>query len=917
MMAEHTRRPDNRPDPEQLLARLKIEPDMLDSARGKLKIYCGFAAGVGKTYAMLKDARTVAATGTDLACGYIEPHGRSETEALLDGQELLSCRTVTYRGVTLREFDLDGALMRKPTLILVDELAHTNAPGSRHAKRWQDVEELLDAGINVWTTLNVQHLESLNDVVAQITSVVVRETLPDSVFDQADELELVDLPPDELLERLREGKVYIPEQAKQAMQRFFKKANLIALREIAMRRTADRISTQVQTARLGETRTQTWPTNERLLVCIGPSPTSAKVIRTATRMAAAMHAQWIAVHVEIPDMQQMDEQAQRHLAAHMRLAEQLGAETVTLTGQDVVAEIIDYAQSCNVTKIVIGKTGQTQWYRVWRRSLVDRLIARSGDIDVYVIRGVEDQTPVGNPTITPSIDYRGYIQATAVMVAATAVAWAFHRVGLSDADLIMSLLLGVVYVAARLGRGPAIYASVVAVLLFNFLFTHPYLTFTVTDTKYIFTFGVMFVIGIMISTLTSRIKDQAELSRRRERHTEALYRLSRRLTGTLGIHQLVAVAEEQLSEIFGGEVVIFLPNDQQTLRPTLPYRRAFAESPNEVAVASWVYQRGRLAGVGTDTLPNAQALYLPLVGPEGTVGVLAIRPSQAERLATPEQRQLLETFASQIALALERDRLAEEAQRVLAQAQAEKLRSALLSSVSHDLRTPLAAIAGASSSLLTSSSLDDKTRRELLQMVYEEAERLSRLVENLLYMTRVESGHMTVHKQWQPLEEVIGTALERLSRHLSTHPVHVEMASDFPFVPFDGILLEQVLMNLLDNATKYAPAGTPIDILARIDAGEALVQVADRGPGLAAEDLGHVFEKFYRGAHTPSTASRGAGLGLAICRAIIQAHGGHIWAENRPGGGACFLFTLPLEGSPPTVETDGSKVLAEEGTKAS
>ena len=910
MMVDYTRRPDNRPDPEQLLARLQIEPDESNSPRGKLKIYCGFAAGVGKTYAMLEDARTVAAAGTDMVCGYIEPHGRPETEALLDGQELLPCHTVTYRGVTLREFDLDGALRRKPALILVDELAHTNAPGSRHAKRWQDVEELLDAGINVWTTLNVQHFESLNDVVAQITGVVVRETLPDQVFDQADELELVDLPPDDLLERLREGKVYVPEQAKQAMQRFFKKANLIALREIAMRRTADRISTQVQTARLGETRTQTWPTNERLLVCVGRSPTSAKVIRTAKRMAAAMHAQWIAVHIETPDLQEMDEHACHQLAMHMRLAEQLGAETVTLAGQDVVAELIDYAQSRNVTKIVIGKTGQAKWYRVWRRSLVDRLIARSGDIDVYVIRGVEEQTPAGKPATTPPIDYRGYARATAVMAAATTVAWAFHRGGLSDADLVMAFLLGVVYIAARLGRGPSIYASVVAVLLFNFLFTPPHYTFTVTDTKYIFTFVVMFSIGVMISALTSRIKEQAELSRRRERHTEALYRLSRRLAGTLGSHQLVAAAEAQLAEMVGGEVVIFLPDEHQTLHPALRRGQGFAEHPTEVAVALWVYERGRLAGAGTDTLPNAQALYLPLVGPEGTVGVLAIHRSQVERLSTPEQRQLLETFASQIALALERDRLAEEAQRVLAQAQAEHLRSALLSSVSHDLRTPLAAIAGASSSLLTSTSMDDPTRRELLQMVYEEAERLSRLVENLLYMTRVESGHMTVHKQWQPLEEVVGTALTRLSQPLSAHAVHIQIAADFPFVPVDGILLEQVLINLLDNAAKYAPAGTPIDLHAWIDAGEALVQVADRGPGLAAEDLGHVFEKFYRGAHTTATGSRGAGLGLAICSAIIQAHGGRIWAENRPGGGACFPFSLPLEGQPPSVEMDVPDALA-------
>jgi two-component system sensor histidine kinase KdpD len=826
---------------------------------------------------------------------------------------------VTYRGVRLREFDLEAALTRKPTLILVDELAHTNAPGSRHAKRWQDVEELLDAGINVWTTLNVQHLESLNDVVAQITGVVVRETLPDTVFDQADDLELIDLPPDDLLERLREGKVYVPEQATQAMQRFFKKANLIALREIAMRRTADRISTQVQTARLGETRTQTWPTNERLLVCVGPSPTSAKVIRTAKRMAAAMHAQWIAVHIETPATQALDEQVRRQLAMHMRLAEQLGAETVTLTGQDVVAETITYAQSRNVTKIVIGKTDQSPWYRVWHRSLVDRLIARSGDIDVYVIRGIERQTPVPRSTPSPPIAYRSYAEATVVMAATTAVAWAFDTLGLSDADLVMAFLLGVVYVAARLGKGSSIYASFAAVLLFNFLFTPPHYTFTVSNTKYIFTFGVMFIIGVLISTLTSRIKAQAELARRRERHTEALYRLSRRLAGAgvLGSHQLVVAAEEQLAEIFGAEVVILLPDAQQTLRPALHRGQGFAESPSEIAVALWVYERGRLAGAGTDTLPNAQALYLPLVAPEGTVGVLAMRLSQAERLASPEQRQLLETFASQIALALERNRLAEEAQHVLAQAQAEKLRSALLSSVSHDLRTPLAAIAGASSSLLASPGMDEQTRRELLQMIYEEAERLSRLVENLLYMTRVESGHLSVQKQWQSLEEVVGTALEHLSHHLSTHPMQIAIAADFPLVPFDGLLIEQVLMNLLDNAAKYAPAGTPIALRAWIDAGEALVQVADGGPGLATADLERVFEKFYRGAHPMTTASRGAGLGLAICSAIIQAHGGRIWAENRPGGGACFVFSLPLEGPPPGVEPESPEAPAGEGRQAS
>jgi two-component system sensor histidine kinase KdpD len=907
---------DDRPNPEQMLARLEIEPAATDSPRGRLKIYFGFAAGVGKTYAMLEAARAAALAGTDVVLGYIEPHGRPETIALLQGQESLSCRAITYRDVVLQEFDLDAALKRRPALLLVDELAHTNAPGSRHAKRWQDVEELLAAGINVWTTLNVQHLESLNDVVAQITGVVVRETLPDRVFDQADELELVDLPPDDLLERFRDGKVYIPAQAERALQRFFKKANLIALREIAMRRAADRIGSQVQTARLGETRTQTWPTHERLLVCVGASPTSAKVIRTAKRMAAAMHAQWIAVHVETPATQAMDEQTRHRLALHMRLAEQLGAETVTLTGQEVAGEIVAYAQSRNVTKIVIGKTGASARWRFWRRSVVDRLVQRSGNIDVYIIQGVAEHLPVGTLSTVRPTHYRGYVVAVVVMAVTTAIAGAFNALGLTDADLVMPFLLGVVFVAARLGRGPAIFASIAAVLLFNFFFTEPHYTIAVNDTKYLFTFTVMLVIALIISALTSRIRDQVELSRQRERHTEALYRLSRRLAGTSGSHQLVAAAEAQLSEIFGGEVVIFLPDSHNALRPVLRRGSGFAESPTEVAVASWVYGRGQLAGAGTDTLPNAQALYLPLVNPERTVGVLAIRPTEVEHLLTTDQRQWLETFASQIALALARDRSAEEAQHALAQSEAEKLRSSLLSSVSHDLRTPLATIAGASSSLLMARGLEAETRAELLQTIYEEAERLSRLVENLLSMTRIESGSVTVNKQWQHIEEVIGTALRRLSRQLTEHPVKTIIAPDMSLVPCDGLLLEQVLLNLIENAAQYSSAGSGIEISAWSNPGEVIVQVADRGPGLTSEEVERVFEKFYRGQQATAATGRGAGLGLAICRAIMQAHGGRIWAENRQGGGACFSFSLPLPSSPPPVALDVPDAEIAQGAKA-
>jgi two-component system sensor histidine kinase KdpD len=517
------------------------------------------------------------------------------------------------------------------------------------------------------------------------------------------------------------------------------------------------------------------------------------------------------------------------------------------------------------------------------------------------------------------IDYRRYSLAAVVMAVTTGIVWAFHALGLTDADLVMPFMLGIVFIAARLGRGPAIFASVVAVLLFNFFFTPPFYTLAINETKYLFTFAVMLVIAVIISALTSRIRDQVELSRQRERRTEALYRLSRRLAGTSGRQQLVAAAEAQLCEIFGGEVAIFLPDSShsaKTLCPALRRDRGFAESPTEVAVASWVYDRGQLAGAGTDTLPSAQALYLPLVSPEGTVGVLAVRPTDVERLLTTDQRQLLETFASQIALALTRDRFAEAAQHALTQIEAEKLRSALLSTVSHDLRTPLATIAGASSSLLTAKGLAAETRAELLQTIYDEAERLSRLVENLLSMTRIEAGSVKVNAQWQHIEEVIGTALSRLSRQLTEHPITTTIASDIPLVSFDGLLLEQVLVNLIDNAAQYSPPGTPIDISAWHDNSAVFVQVADRGPGLVAEEVERVFEKFYRGPQATAATSRGAGLGLAICRAIMQAHGGRIWAENRAGRGACFSCSLPLAASPPVVALDIPDTDMDQGAKA-
>jgi two-component system sensor histidine kinase KdpD len=894
---------DARRDPDAMLARLRMEEpaamEPADVKRGRLKVFFGYAAGVGKTYTMLEAARVAATGGRNVLLGYIEPHGRPETEALLLGQELLSLKAIHYRGVALHEFDLDAALERRPDVILVDELAHTNAPGCRHNKRWQDVAELLDAGIDVWSTLNVQHIESLNDIVAQITGVIVRETVPDQVFDEAAEVELVDLPPNELMERFREGKVYLPDQAARASERFFRKANLIALRELAMRRVADRVSHEVQTARLGHGRTQTWPTTERLLVCVGASPTSAKVIRTAKRMASAMHAQWIALHTETAVSGAMDERARHRLGTHLKLAERLGAETVTITGEDVVEETVRYAQARNVTKIVIGKTGRTPWYRFWQRSLVERLIAQSGDIDVYVIRGVEERLEPPPSTAPKPINWWSYIAATAVLAAATALANPLHAWGLTDPNIVMTYLLAVVIVAVRIGRGPAVYSSFLAVALFNFFFTTPYYTFVVDNPQYIVTFVFMTAVALIVSALTLRVRSQASVARERARRTEVQYRVSQALASTSGPYQIAVTAEEQLSTIFGGEIALFAEEDG-TLHPLVRRGHGFAESPGESEAARWVFEHAQSAGRGTDTLPNCHALYLPLQGADVTVGVIGWKPQRDTDLSI-ERRQLLESFATQLALALERDRLAHDAQRILAEADTERLRSSLLSAVSHDLRTPLAAIAG-SASVLLESNPDAETRTDLARTICEEANRLAMLVENLLHLTRIESGSIKVEKQWQPFDEVVGSAIRRLAAALRCHPVETELSPDVELVPMDGLLIEQVFVNLLDNAAKYTPDGSPITISARTTPGGVEVVVADRGPGLNEVERNMAFDKFYRSSHITSDRGRGAGLGLAICRAVVQAHGGRIWAESREGGGSRFLFTLPFDVPPPAVK---------------
>ena len=888
-----------RPNPDTLLEQLQKQEDR--ERQGKLKIFFGAAPGVGKTYAMLEAARQKKTEVVDVVVGFAETHGRSETEALLEGLEILPRLSIEYRGATLSEFDLDGALLRKPVLILVDELAHTNAPGSRHKKRWQDVFELLDGGINVYTTLNVQHLESLNDVITQITGIIVRETLPDSVLDRADDIELIDLPPEELLQRLREGKVYVADLAERAKENFFRKGNLLALRELALRSTAERVDAQMQDYRRIKGVREVWPAAERIMVCVGANPRSIRLIRTAKRMAAGLRADWIAVYVEAPTAVKPSEDDLRHLAEHMRLAESLGAETVILSGHKASEEILNYARTRNVTKIIIGKPTHPRWKDKIFGSLLDEVVRGSGDIDVYVISGeVGEPMPrlVSKPIQSRS-NIREWLLSIGTISVCTGIA-AIMRPYATVVDAAMVYLLGIILVASRTGKGPSLLSTFLSVAAYDFFFVTPFYTFSVHNVRYFLTFIVMFVVALVISRLTLRIREQANAARQRERRTAALYNLSRELVHERGISQLSAVTIRQISELFSSKVVVLVPDEKGSLAVTVTGTETFAPDQNELSVAQWCFDHRQRAGLDTDTLPGASALYLPLFTSSRTVGVLGILPPPLT-MFDMEQIHILESFANQIAMAIERALLAEETQRALLKAETEALRSTLLSSVSHDLRTPLAAITGAASTLLqTDIKLDKYNQMELIKTIYEGAEHLNEIIRNVLDMTRLESGAIIVKKEWQSIEEIIGVVLNRFSDKLKDHPLSINLSADLLLVPFDALLIEQVLVNLLDNAIKYTPRETPLDLSAELKGDSLLVELADRGPGIPAGEEKRIFEKFVRG----SVVKGGIGLGLTICHTIVTAHGGSIRAENRPGGGAVFQFTLPIAGKPKPLEME-------------
>jgi two-component system sensor histidine kinase KdpD len=897
-----------RPDPDALLARVQREEAR--AKRGKLTVFFGATAGVGKTYSMLEAAQARKAKGADVVVGYVEPHGRAETEALLEGLEQLPHLQIAYRGRTLRDFDLDAALARKPGLLLVDELAHSNPmegePQPRHAKRWQDVEELLAAGIDVYTTVNVQHVESLNDVVAGITGVRMQETVPDAVFEKADEVVLIDTPPDELLERLRAGKVYIPEQARNAIENFFRKGNLIALRELALRTTAERVDRAMEEYRAGAGIRATWAAGERVLVAIGPDEQGERLVRAGKRMATSLHAEWIVAYVETPDLLRLSDEKRNERIALLRLAESLGAEAVTLSGRTAGEALAEYARERNVTRIVIGRPRRPLWRRLFRASTYGELVAGTEGIDLHVVGGADEKAVLRNRFFARSKAYlapksekprwRGYAWGVAAIALCTALGhWmspAFELVNIA-----MVYLLAVSLVAARFGRGPAITTSILAVASFDFFLVPPQLTFAVSDVQYLLTFAIMLVVGLIISNLTVSVRLQANVAGHRERRTALLYAMSRELAATRGQENMARAAVRHVGEVFESQVVILLPDANGRLHYPKPPSLPSSLRGADLAVAQWVQDHGEPAGLGTDTLPATEALYLPLKGTQAILGVLGVLPANPRRVLLPEQFHLLETFSAQIALALERAQLAERAERASIDAETEGVRNALLASISHDLRTPLAVIAGASSSLAErSEKLSPEERKALAGSIYEQSKEMNQLVANVLEMTRLEAGGIAPALEWHALGEIVGSALARLRERLAGHAVTVDIPRGLPLVRVDAGLMEQVFVNLLENAAKYTPPGTPVHVSAVAYAGEVIVSVEDEGPGLPPGDEDALFGKFQRGA--PEGAVGGVGLGLAICRAIVKLHGGRIWADRRPKGGAAFRFALPLETPP-------------------
>lgn len=872
-----------------------------------MKIFFGYAAGVGKSYAMLMEAHDMKKLGYDVVIGYIEPHARPETMALLNGLESIENRIIEYKGITLKEFDLDMALIRKPEIMLVDELAHTNASEQRHRKRWQDIEELLEAGINVYTTLNVQHIESLNDIVESITHISVRERIPDKIFDEADKVELIDIEPDELLKRFSDGKVYDKEQATKAFNNFFTKNNLFALREIALRRTADRVNYEVESVRLSKGQITVMPTVDAILACISSSPSSSRVIRTARRMAEAHHSKWIAFYVETTKSRNLSKKDKESLSANFKLAEELGGEIVTVYRDDIVEQIIQYAKFRNVTKIIIGKNHKkpNNFFRIYARDIVDKLMESNSYIDVYVIPNStfnkEKENIIKRKKVRASISWKEILTASLIMIISTMISLFIDYIGFREANVIMIFILGVIIVNMKTrGYLLGFICSIISIFLFNFLFTDPRYSLEVYDKSYLATFPIMLIVTFTIGTLTSKIQREAQNSLARENTTQILYRVSRKLLSATGTADVVGIGIKYLSRLLERTVICYLVQENKLTTPFI-YTATKGEkdrtllNKEEEAVAYWTLLNDKESGAGTNTFYGAKGYYMPLKSHNKVLGVLGV--SCITGNLKPEQKFIFETVASQIYIALDREILAETQKNSKLEIESERLRSNLLRSISHDLRSPLAGIKGAISTIIETGELLSKdTKDELFQGIYDDTEWLIRLVENLLSMTRFEGGNMKIKKNLELVEEVVYEAVQRTSKRLKDHEIKVTVPEDVIMLSMDGNLIEQVLINLFDNAIKFTPKEALIEVKVYEEVGDVIFEVIDDGIGISEEILPHIFDRFFTNGDKISDSRRGVGLGLAICKSIVEGHGGKISAQNKDEGGAIFRFNIPKEG---------------------
>lgn len=901
---------EQRANPEALLKQIKREQEFKNC--GRLRIFFGYAAGVGKTYAMLDSAHLAKKQGLDVVVGYVEPHTRPETTAMLEGLEQLPPKKIRYKNMTLNEFDLDAALKRHPQIILVDELAHTNAEGLRHIKRWGDVEELLRAGIDVYSTLNVQHLESLNDIVASITGITVSERVPDKVFDNADFVELVDIEPDDLIERLKSGRIYREGQARRALDHFFVRENLVALREIALRRTADRVSVSAEEEHNpsgGELRHG----GEHILICLSSSPSNKKVIRTAARMAKSFHSEFTALFVETPRTRELKNDYRIQLGKNLKLAEQFGAKIATVYGDDVPFQIAEYAKEAGITKIVIGRSVHRRGILAVRRNLVAGLIRLAPNLDIYII---PDNLPRRKPkTVKPGFRWdrskAGWdaFKTGLMLLICILVGFWFDELHIGKDNILMTFILGVLTVSVSTRSGVCgVVFSVLSVLCFNFLYIDPRLTLAINDPSYFITLAVMLTASLIISTLTRRVKTQAALSARQARRTGVLLETSQKLQRANNLDEIFNEASAQIHKLLDVPVVFYPVADGSLSEPRVHFamqesQKQILVSPDEKAVAAWVFQNRTAAGISTETLPGAKAYYLPVSNQNVTFAVVGIAFVPHSQL-NPFERGLLLAMLNETAFAIEKYQLNETQKRIFMEAEKERLRANLLRAISHDLRTPLTSISGNASILLSGGKIDEDTRERLYADIYDDSAWLINLVENLLSITRIDNGTLNMKLQPELVSEVIGEALSHVNRRKGEHIITVDMPDDLLMAKVDQRLIGQVIINLVDNAVKYTQPGSEIRIRTGVNQNEVIVEVTDNGLGISKEDKKHLFEMFFTANNEKGDGRRGLGLGLSLCKSIVEAHGGKIYVRDNQPHGTVIGFTLKREETAAHAEND-------------